>query len=141
MAGLGIIHASLFGLMWKAGSQYENCTNGYISNIHDGDCDTVNNDAECDFDGGDCCECTLRDDGSSIYNEALISSLNCVDPNDPCYNLNAVALQASCANGTISWIQDDYCDIYNNNKGCLYDGGDCCDCTRVDDDDGGYSSS
>ena len=141
MAGLGIIHASLFGLMWKAGSQYENCTNGYISNIHDGDCDTVNNDAECDFDGGDCCECTLRDDGSSIYNEALISSLNCVDPNDPCYNLNAVALQASCANGTISWIQDDYCDIYNNNKGCLYDGGDCCDCTRVDDDDGSYSSS
>ena len=144
MAGLGIIHASLFGLMWKAGAQYGACTDGYYASyyasyIHDGDCHTENNNAECDFDGGDCCNCTLSDDGSSIYNETLVSSLNCVDPSDPCYNLNAVAVQESCANGTISSIQNGNCDIQNNNEGCLYDGGDCCDCTRVDDDD--YSSS
>ena len=140
MAGLGIIHALLFCLMWKAGAKYEDCTNGYIPLIHDGYCDTWNNNAECGFDGGDCCECTLSDDGSSIYNETLISSLNCVDPSDLCYNLYAVVLQASCPNGTVSSIQDGRCDIRNNNEGCLHDGGDCCDCTRVDDDDGGFTS-
>ena len=81
---------------------YEDCTDGYIPGIHDGYCDTWNNNAECGFDGGDCCECTLSDDGSSIYNETLISSRNCVDPSDPCYSVHAVALQASCANGTIA---------------------------------------
>ena len=142
-AGLGIIQVSLFCMMMlKAGAQYENCTSNeyYASLIQDGDCDEANNNAECDFDGGDCCECMLSDDGSSIYNETLISSLSCVDPSDPCYNLNAVAVQASCANGTISWIQNGVCDTHNNNEGCLYDGGDCCDCTLVDDDDDGYKS-
>ena len=141
IAGLGIIHASFFGLMWKVGAQYEDCTSGYIPWIQDGYCDTLNNNAECDFDGGDCCECMLNDGGSPTYNETFISSLPCVDPSDPCYSVHAVALQASCANGTIAWIQNGYCDIYNNNDGCLYDGGDCCDCTRIDDDDGGYTSS
>ena len=65
IAGLGIIHASLFGLiMGKAGAQYEDCTDGYIPAIQDGYCYTENNNAEFDFDGGDCCECTLSDDGS-----------------------------------------------------------------------------
>ena len=141
MAGLGIIHASLFCLMWKVGAQYEDCANGYISGIQDAYCDTENNNAGCDFDGGDCCECILSDDGSSIYNETLISSLICVDPSDPSDNLHAVALQANCTNGTIPSIHTGYCTIENNNEGCLYDGGDCCECTRADDDDGGYTSS
>ena len=141
IAGLGIIHASLFFLMWKADAQYKDCTSRDISWIQDGICDTVNNNVECDFDGGDCCECTLSDDGSSIYNEALISSLNCVDPSNPCYNLHAVALQASCANGTIAWIHNGYCDINNNNEGCLYDGGDCCECTLSDDGSSIYNET
>ena len=132
IAGLGIIHASLFGMMWKAGAQYENCMSINIPNIHDGDCDTVNNNAECGFDGGDCCECTLSDNGSSIYNETLTSSLYCVDPSDPCYNLNAVAVQANCT-GYISAIHNGFCITENNNAECLFDGGDCCECTLSDD--------
>ena len=104
-----------------------NCT-GYISAIHNGFCITENNNAECLFDGGDCCECTLSDDGLLIYKETLSSSLYCVDPSDPCYNLNAVAVHADCT-GTISAIQDGQCSEQNNNEECLYDGGDCCFCT------------
>ena len=28
--------------------------------------------------------------------------------------------------GTVSWIGNGYCDDENNNKGCNYDGDDCC---------------
>ena len=141
MGGLGIIHASLCCMMWEAGAQYENCTNGYIYGIQDGYCHTENNNAECDFDGGDCCNCTLSDNGSSIYNETLISSLNCVNQSDPCYNQKAVALQASCTNGTISHIQNGDCDMENNNEGCLYDGGDCCECTQNDNGSSIYNET
>ncbi|CAN0333889.1 unnamed protein product, partial [Scytosiphon promiscuus] len=34
---------------------YENCT-GWLPEMGDGRCDDENNNAECGFDGGDCCE-------------------------------------------------------------------------------------
>ena len=36
-----------------------------------------------------------------------------------------------CA-GTEEWIADGYCDSSNNNEGCAWDGGDCCESTCVD---------
>ncbi|CAM9947262.1 unnamed protein product, partial [Ascophyllum nodosum] len=43
----------------------------------------------------------------------------------------AVALQSNCTDGSIPNIEDGQCNEENNNEGCLYDGGDCCECTRT----------
>lgn len=111
-------------------SVYPNCTRGDIVNIGDGYCDMINNNEGCLYDGGDCCQCTnIGDSFFSVL--ATSSSLLCVDPIEPCHNLDAVNLQQSCPNGSIDRIHDSWCDIENNNEGCLYDGGDCCPCTCV----------
>lgn len=41
-------------------AQFDNCT-GYTELIGDGNCDSVNNNAACNYDGGDCCACTCVD--------------------------------------------------------------------------------
>ena len=116
---------------------YPNCTSeNYIEYIGDGRCDVENNKKECGYDGGDCCECTRTDNGSSS------SSLLCVDPFSACYNPAAVALSLACTDGDIPTIGNGWCDFENNNEACLYDGGDCCPCTTNRtraDDDGGYT--
>ena len=103
---------------------YPNCTDGVIPDIGDGWCDMKNNNEGCRFDGGDCCVC------ARASNESSFSS--CADPGAVCYNPTAVTIQSSCINGNIEWIGDGVCDAVNNNKGCLYDGGDCCMCTCTD---------
>ena len=100
---------------------YPNCTNGVIPDIGDGWCDAANNNEGCLFDGGDCCGCTRASNQSSF-------SL-CVDPGAACYNPTAVTVQSTCINGRVDYIGNGWCDADNNNKGCLYDGGDCCMCT------------
>ena len=100
---------------------YLNCTHGDIPCINDGWCDMENNNEGCLFDGGDCCECARASNESSF-------SL-CADPGAVCYNPAAVTVQSSCINGKTEFIGDGVCDWANNNKGCLYDGGDCCMCT------------
>ena len=100
---------------------YPNCTDGVIPDIGDGWCDMVNNNKGCLFDGGDCCDCARASNESSF-------SL-CVDPDATCYSPTAVTVQSSCINGNIEIIGDGVCDAGNNNKECLYDGGDCCMCT------------
>ena len=100
---------------------YPNCTDGVIPDIGDGWCDVENNNEGCRFDGGDCCDCARASNQSSF-------SL-CADPGAVCYNPTAVSVQSSCINGTIESIGDGRCDAINNNKGCLYDGGDCCMCS------------
>lgn len=44
-----------------------------------------------------------------------------------------VYAQYSQCTGEISWIEDGYCDVMNNNAECGYDGGDCCFCSCMDD--------
>ena len=100
---------------------YPNCTGGVIPDIGDGWCDMENNNEGCLFDGGDCCECTRASNESSFS--------RCVDPGAACYNPTAVTVQPSCINGNIEYIGDGWCNLENNNKECLYDGGDCCMCT------------
>ena len=109
------------------------CTDGDISDVGNGWCDFENNNEGCGFDGGDCCECTSTDDGFSF------PSLLCVDPSSPCYDPAAVALQLNCTDGYIRDIGDGHCDYDNNNEECLYDGGDCCECTHTDN--GSFPSS
>ena len=63
-------------------------------------CDDINNNAACNYDGGDCC-------GPNV-NTWYCSDCSC----KACY--------------IESWYADGYCDDSNNNPGCDYDGGDCC---------------
>ncbi|CAN0490829.1 unnamed protein product, partial [Ectocarpus sp. 12 AP-2014] len=44
--------------------------------VSDGWCDLENNNAECDWDGGDCCQCTCLD---SRY-ECGVNGFSCLDP-------------------------------------------------------------
>merc|ERR1719361_914324 len=69
-------------------------------------CDDGNNNAGCEWDGGDCC-------GDDV-NEQYCSACECLDP----------SMQGVC--GAPQWKGDNYCDDENNNGGCGYDGGDCC---------------
>merc|ERR1712045_423016 len=66
-------------------------------------CDDENNNAECAFDGGDCC----GDDVNTTYCNAC----ECLE-------------QGGCEAPV--WQGDGFCDDGNNNAGCDFDGGDCC---------------
>ena len=74
-------------------------------------CDDDNNNAECEWDGGDCCG-----DGISIL---LCSACECLDP-----DFNDTLLPSGCI--IPSWAGDNSCDDINNNEECNWDGGDCC---------------
>ena len=74
-------------------------------------CNDENNIEACFFDGGDCC-------GSYVFTDYCTV----------CQCLSDGGL--SVANGTCSnqyWVADYFCDDGNNNEGCNYDGGDCCE--------------
>jgi hypothetical protein len=73
----------------------------------DGNCDDVNNICGCDWDGGDCCGPAVKTKYCKVC--------KCLDP-----DYKAPACGAPAYKG------DGNCDDENNNKGCAYDGGDCC---------------
>ena len=52
---------------------YENCTDGVVEYIGDGNCDGINNTPDCWHDGGDCCICTC------VGSMACTSGFNCID--------------------------------------------------------------
>merc|ERR1719382_517091 len=92
-------------------------------------CDDMNNNMDCNYDGGDCC-------GPNVNTE-WCSDCQCLDPNGdgggsggnsttggpPAPTSSTNQPPASCNSG---WIADGYCDDVNNNVDCSYDGGDCC---------------
>ena len=95
----------------------DDCTECKISNftcieawIGDGFCDDVNNKAQCKFDFGDCCNNKNPDYDIYCYNCTECEILK----EEPC---------------VYSWFGDNYCDDYNNNELCKFDGGDCCNNT------------
>ena len=60
------------------GAQIDICPlYGNTSTVQDGRCDVENNNAECGFDGGDCCVCTCSD-GS--YYDCGSNGFTCLDP-------------------------------------------------------------
>ena len=71
----------------------------------DGECDDVNNNEACFFDGGDCC-------GSNV-NTQYCNICQCLE-------------EGGGNDCNAGWIADGYCDDINNNLDCSYDGGDCC---------------
>jgi len=76
-------------------------------------CDDGNNNAGCEFDGGDCCAKSL---GGAV-DKKYCSVCKCLDPNPK-------APAPKC--GLPAYKGDGMCDDANNNAGCAYDGGDCC---------------
>lgn len=111
----------------------------------DGRCDSEYNNAECDYDSGDCCECNCVDGDE----ECGSNGYDCSDPRSLCYGsmVSAYAdddfVEASsgsheeaayvdCTATFVPTLGDGRCDITLNNAECSYDGGDCCKCTCVD---------
>ena len=78
----------------------------------DGWCDDENNNAECTFDGGDCCGADVKTTYCSVC--------ECLDPNFT----TTVPPPNDCE--FPQWEGDGWCDDENNNDGCSFDGGDCC---------------
>ncbi len=203
---------------------------GYLQWVSDGYCDNINNNPECNWDGGDCCEDTCEDDdyqcgefyqldlnsdecwdncfdpnscgtglpqcealdfhvypnpecGDNYTNSIIVSWNSVCDVDQLCYGLSPNELECyhlgyyssplilngfganstyyfqlltsqfgssdvlpvttiltdcmyenpySDCDGYVHWIADGYCDEMNNNAGCGFDGGDCCECTCVD---------
>ena len=91
----------------------------------DGYCDDILNNQDCEYDGGDCCECTCVD--GLIYTCGL-NGLRCEDPT--CLDPNLLA-EFPDSGGNLLRVDNGACDAYNNNKECGYDGGDCCLCTCI----------
>ncbi|CAM9855248.1 unnamed protein product, partial [Laminaria digitata] len=106
--------------------------------IGDGVCDPSVNTVACDFDGGDCCECSCFVVGIPCNRTG--AAFDCYDPDDftdcspmaPNVDPTSILAYSGCA-GHVPDIKDGYCNDANNNADCGYDGGDCCSCTCVDD--------
>lgn len=105
---------------------YSACA-GYIAHIKDGFCNEANNNADCGYDGGDCCSCTCKDDLEHPCGEQG-GGFDCRDPD---VSPECAQIATSCE-GNFAFIQDSYCDNSLNSMECSYDGGDCCFCTCVD---------
>ncbi|CAM9340740.1 unnamed protein product [Ectocarpus sp. 13 AM-2016] len=96
-------------------------------NFGDGFCDDNNNNEQCGYDGGDCCECTCV--VSTVWStESSCTEFACIDPTAPCADDDDITADAveSC---TVDNLGDGICDTSNNIEICGYDGGDCCECT------------
>ena len=77
--------------------------------MNNGYCHDHVNNAECNYDGGDCC-------GPNVNKK------NCADC--ICYSQNC--------DGPLELISDGFCNDETNNANCNFDGGDCCgDCTNT----------
>ena len=97
--------------------------------INDGFCDEQNNNANCNYDGGDCC-------GDIDYTD-FCTVCQCLDPTYTTTtpqstlqtsNTQFTTILASVSSGCFNpdYQGDDSCDDENNNANCEYDGGDCC---------------
>ncbi|CAM9124284.1 unnamed protein product [Ectocarpus sp. 12 AP-2014] len=117
----------------------ENCYDP--SRIGNGVCDSLLNNEECAYDGGDCCECTCDPSRYPWYDSGegcqtgMYGGFACIDPDAPCVDDDIVTAEMMdlCSTGQIG---NGYCDDSNNSPECAYDGGDCCECTCESHDDG-----
>ena len=81
------------------------CEAGYHPLVGDGYCNDETNNADCDFDGGDCCGTCINKDHCS----------------------NCECLGGITGNGVPNiLVGNGVCNEETNNKFCHYDGFDCC---------------
>ena len=84
------------------------CVNSWFGDNY---CDDYNNNEVCKFDNGDCCDLTNKITDNPDKNKYCEFCRNCI------------ILDSDCVD---SWNNDTFCDDYNNNELCKFDGGDCC---------------
>lgn len=96
-------------------------------------CDAEYNIPSCAYDGGDCCNCTCVND-HSYHLCGEYPGFTCLDPSCSDEVLEAVLLYPNCT-GSLQLVGDHFCHEGYNNPSCGYDGGDCCNCTCVDEPD------
>ena len=77
---------------------------GWIWLIGNGNCDDATNNANCNFEGGDCC-------GPNV---------------DTNYCEDCICYEDLSCNGPLELIGNGQCNDETNNAGCNFDGGDCC---------------
>jgi len=112
-------------------------------------CDDENNNAACEYDGGDCCggdvdttyckQCECLDPSVCVpswQGDKLCDDVNniavceydggdCCGPDvDTTFCYQCECLEPNCA--VPSWKGDNSCDDVNNVASCEFDGGDCC---------------
>lgn len=94
---------------------------GAPARVEDGVCDPQNNTLGCGWDGGDCCVSS----NALCLVESAAGVCECLDPLAD----ENLAPGAGACSGNPMWVSDGWCDSINNNKGCGFDGGDCCKST------------
>ena len=92
------------------------CNQGWIGDMQ---CDDINNNLDCIYDGGDCC-------GPNV-NTQYCYICQCLeeDGGGSGGTTTPYGTTTSCF-GDSSWIADGICDDITNYEGCFFDGGDCC---------------
>eukprot|EP00903_Cladosiphon_okamuranus_P005789 g5736.t1 len=104
---------------------FEKCNSP--SGIGNGWCDIGNNIPECNYDGGDCCECTCQFDEDWGYNgNNYCQDFYCVDPEAACVDDDNITVDMLENCPYVFGIGDGYCNDDNNNELCGWDEGDCC---------------
>merc|ERR1719495_405076 len=92
-------------------------------------CDDENNNADCDWDGGACC----NNDFSGW--DQYCNACECLDPNNGGPTTTTTTTTTTITTTTVNdltgcgspqWATDQWCDDENNNPECNYDGGACC---------------
>ncbi|CAM9269151.1 unnamed protein product [Pylaiella littoralis] len=127
LLGAAVILSSA-GIHAASSDVFQNCEfPDYIAN---GYCDYANNIADCGYDGGDCCSCTCDAENNVYDNDDFVcTEFACLDPDAPCADDDDITPELAEACGYLFGFRNGYCEPQNNNAGCEYDGGDCCECT------------
>ena len=126
---------------------YSDCT-ANATVIGDGFCNDETNNADCNYDGGDCCgSCVVTDHcsqcgciGGANKTNILIANGFCNDETNTadcnydggdCCGYTATARATTTPSpsgcGSPDYANDKWCDDENNNPSCNFDGGACCD--------------
>ena len=99
--------------------------------VGDNYCDDGNNNAGCNFDGGDCCGDNVNNDYCNVCEclEGSTAVPTTAAPTTAAPTTAAPTTSEGPGTGGCelpNYVGDKYCDDENNNAGCDYDGGDCC---------------
>ena len=118
----------------------------------DGFCDDINNNLDCNYDGGDCCgsnvntlfctecQCLEGEGGGNLTTTgttgttvstgttgttSTTGTTGTTSTTGP-ISTTGISLDTTTTGVCNQWAGDGFCDDINNNLDCNYDGGDCC---------------